>query len=281
MIDLGTKAKNTWCAGCGNFGILNAVKSVLNELSSSGEPIENIVLVSGIGCHAKIVDYVNVNSFYSLHGRVIPPATGIKIANPKLKVIGHSGDGDSYGEGIEHLIFAAKRNVDITVIVHNNRVYGLTTGQYTPTSPEGYKGRSTPFGTKEAPMNPLEIMLASGATFIARGTSGSLDALKKVIREAVSHRGFSIVDVLQTCVTYYNMYDYYDKRVYEMKDHDPSDHDRALARIREWDYNKDSRIPIGVFYKRSAPTFDGSFGHDGLSAADRDKVIEKALVEAA
>jgi 2-oxoglutarate ferredoxin oxidoreductase subunit beta len=281
MIDLGTAAKNTWCIGCGNFAILAAMKSVLNELNSEGTPMENVVLVSGIGCHAKIADYVNVNSFYSLHGRVVPPAEGIKIANPHLKVIGHSGDGDSYGEGIEHLIFAAKRNIDITVIVHNNRVYGLTTGQYTPTSPEGYKGRSTPFGTKEMPMNPLEIMLASGATFIARGTSGALPSLKKVLKEAIAHKGFSIVDILQTCVTYYNMYDYYDKRVYELKDHDPYNYDQASHKIREWDYNRDAKIPIGIFYKKDSPVFDDCFNAPARTEAEKGAVMCRMLGEAA
>ncbi|MFH1189581.1 MAG: thiamine pyrophosphate-dependent enzyme [Candidatus Omnitrophota bacterium] len=278
-MDLGTKAVNTWCIGCGNFAILNAVKAVIGQLEAGSVPRENIVLVSGIGCHAKIVDYVNVNSFYSLHGRVIPPATGIKLAKAGLTVIGHSGDGDAYGEGIEHLIFAAKRNVDITVIVHNNRVYGLTTGQYTPTSPEGYKGRSTPFGTKEMPMNPLEIMLSSGATFIARGASGSMESLKRIFTEAVAHKGFSIVDVLQTCVTYNNLYDYYSKRVYELKDHDPRDYGKALARIREWDYNKDAGIPTGIFYKKESPVYEYGPGAGAKEPHERGLIIKKVLGE--
>src|SRR3990167_9426025 len=221
--NLGTYAQNTWCPGCGNFAILNAIKTALGELNQEGVPLERVVLVSGIGCHAKIVDYINVNSFYSIHGRVVPPAEAIKIANPDVKVIGFAGDGDAYGEGIEHLIFAAKRNIDITMLIHNNRVYGLTTGQYTPTSPLGFIGRSTPFGTKELPINPLEVMLSSGATYLARGTSHGVDLLKKIFKEAILHKGFSLVDVLQVCVTYYNMYEYYDKRVYELKDHNPQD----------------------------------------------------------
>lgn len=221
--NLGTYTQNTWCPGCGNFAILNAIKTVLGELNQEGIPLERIVLVSGIGCHAKIVDYINVNSFYSIHGRVVPPAEAIKIANPDVKVIGFAGDGDAYGEGIEHLIFAAKRNIDITMLIHNNRVYGLTTGQYTPTSPLGFKGRSTPEGTKELPINPLGLMLASGATFIARGTSHGIELLKKIFKEAIMHKGFSLVDVLQVCVTYFNMYEYYDKRVYELKDHNTAD----------------------------------------------------------
>ncbi len=250
MKDLSTGAPNTWCPGCGNFAIMNAIKSVLGELSNEGLPIENVVLVSGIGCHAKIADYINVNSFYSLHGRVVPPATAIKLARPELTVIGHAGDGDAYGEGLELLIFAAKRNTDITMIIHNNRVYGLTTGQYTPTSPLGFKGRSTPMGTTELPINPLELMLSSGATYIARGTSHGIDLLKKIFKEAILHKGFSLVDVLQVCVTYYNMYEYYDKHVYELKEHNSADFNSAIAKIREWDYNKDSPIALGVFYKK-------------------------------
>jgi len=280
MRDLNTKAVNTWCPGCGNFAILNAMKSVLSSLGDEGLPLENIVLVSGIGCHAKIVDYINVNSFYSIHGRVFPSATGIKIAKPGLKVIGHAGDGDAYGEGIEHLIFAAKRNVDLTAIIHDNRVYGLTTGQYTPTSPLGYKGRSTPSGTKEMPINPLELMLASGATFLARGTSHGLELLKKIIREAILHKGFSLVDILQVCVTYDNLYEYYDKRVYELKDHDAGDFDAAEKKIREWDYNKDAPIALGVFYKKDAPTFEESFSGKGLTETERQKKIEALMAEA-
>ena len=280
MRNLNTTAVNTWCPGCGNFAILTAMKAVLGSLSEEGLPIENVVIVSGIGCHAKIVDYINVNSFYSLHGRVFPPATGIKIAKPQLKVIGHAGDGDAYGEGLEHLVFAAKRNVNMTAIIHNNRVYGLTTGQYTPTSPLGFKGRSTPSGTKEMPINPLELMLSSGATFLARGTSHGLELLKKIFREAILHKGFSLVDVLQVCVTYYNMYEYYDKRVYELKDHNPADRDQAERKIREWDYNKDAPIALGIFYKKTQSTFEEGFTGAGLSEAERQKKIEKVMEEA-
>ncbi|MFA6217735.1 MAG: thiamine pyrophosphate-dependent enzyme [Candidatus Omnitrophota bacterium] len=258
-INLNTQAVNTWCPGCGNFAILSAIKMVLKSLVDDGLPLENIVLVSGIGCHAKIADYINVNSFYSLHGRVVPPAEAIKIARPGMKIIGFAGDGDAYGEGMEHLIFAAKRNIDITMIIHNNRVYGLTTGQYTPTSPLGYKGRSTPQGTRERPLNPLDVMLASGATFLARGTSHGLDLLKNIFKEAVLHKGFSLVDVLQVCVTYYNMYEYYDKWVYELSGHDPADRSLAEAKIREWDYDRDARIALGVFYKKAAPCFEDNF----------------------
>ncbi|MDD2679860.1 MAG: thiamine pyrophosphate-dependent enzyme [Candidatus Omnitrophica bacterium] len=276
-LNLGTYAANTWCPGCGNFAILNAIKTVLSELNAEGVPLENIVLVSGIGCHAKIVDYLNVNSFYSLHGRVTPAAEGIKLAKPGIKVIGFAGDGDAYGEGLEHLIFAAKRNIDITMIIHNNRVYGLTTGQYTPTSPLGFKGRSTPGGTKELPLNPLELMLASGASFLARGTSHGAELLKQVFKAAILHKGFSLVDVLQVCFTYFNMYEYYDKHVYELKGHDPQDRQQALSKIREWDYNADSPIALGVFYKKEIPTFEQNFLGREKKAAETDAKINAFL----
>ena len=280
MKNLGTYAANTWCPGCGNFAILNAIKAVLGSLNDEGLPLENVVIVSGIGCHAKIVDYINVNTFYSIHGRVFPPAEGMKLANPNLKVIGHAGDGDAYGEGIEHLIFTAKRNVNMTAIIHNNRVYGLTAGQYTPTSPLGFKGRSTPLGTKELPINPLELMLSSGATFLARGTSHGIELLKKIFKEAILHKGFALVDVLQVCVTYYNMYEYYDKRVYELKDHDPNDYNKALAKIREWDYNNDSPIALGVLYKTERPTLEDRLSGPEGKIVDRNAKIKKILEEA-
>ncbi|MFA6358409.1 MAG: thiamine pyrophosphate-dependent enzyme [Candidatus Omnitrophota bacterium] len=276
-INLNTYAQNTWCPGCGNFSILNAFKMVLGELTAEGFPLENIVLVSGIGCHAKIVDYLNVNSFYSLHGRAVPVAEGIKLANPKVKVIGFAGDGDAYGEGLEHLIFAAKRNIDITMIIHNNRVYGLTTGQYTPTSPLGFKGRSTPGGSQESPLNPLEVMLASQATFLARGTSHGIDLLKKIFKEAIMHKGFSLVDVLQVCVTYYNMYEYYDRRVYELKDHNAQDYNQASNKIREWNYDSDNPIALGVLYKKELPTFEERFPEHKATDADRDFKIKEFL----
>jgi len=257
---LKTYAKNTWCPGCGNFAIELAARQAFVELAKEGRlKIENLVILSGIGCHAKISDYLKVNSFYSLHGRVIAPATGAKLANPELTVVGFAGDGDAYGEGLDHLIFAAKRNVGIAMIIHNNRVYGLTTGQFTPTSPRGFPGKSTPKGSPEDPINPIELMLASGATFVARSFSGDLQHLKGVIREAISHRGFSMVDVLQPCVTFFNTWEFYSKRVYDLQKegHDASSWEEAMKRAREWSYGGEAeRIPIGIFYKVERPTFE-------------------------
>ena len=256
--ELGTYAQNTWCPGCGNFGILNTIKKVLPQLQEEGLDPSNVVLVSGIGCHAKIVDYVNANSFYSIHGRVPPPMTGIKLANPDLTVIGHAGDGDAYGEGIEHLIFSAKRNLDITFIVHNNRVYGLTTGQFTPTSPPGFKGRSTPGGSPEEPLNPIELMISAGATFVARGYSAKTKHLQQLIKAAIKHEGFALIDVLQPCFTFYNTYDFYNQKVYEIteQEHDSADREAAFARAREWAYGEADRIPIGIFYQVKKPTYE-------------------------
>jgi len=256
--ELGTYAQNTWCPGCGNFGILNSIKKVLSDLQDQGLDLNKLVLASGIGCHAKIVDYVKVNSFYSIHGRVPPPITGIKLANPDLVVIGHAGDGDAYGEGIEHLIFSAKRNINVTFIVHNNRVYGLTTGQFTPTSPAGFIGRSTPRGSPEEPLNPIELMLSAGAGFVARGFAGKPKHLQLLIKAGIEHQGFAFIDVLQPCFTFYNTYDFYNQKVYELTDgeYDSSDREAAFARAGEWAYGEGERIPIGIFYKVRRPTYD-------------------------
>ena len=275
--NLGTYSPNTWCPGCGNFSILNGIKTVLNELKDTAFPLENVVIVTGIGCHAKIVDYLNVNSFYAIHGRSLPVAEGIKIAKPALKVICFAGDGDAYGEGLEHLVFAAKRNIDITVIIHNNRSYSLTAFQYSPTSFVGFKGRSTPRGSIEAPLNPLELMLASRATFLARVTSHGLPLLMRLFKEAIMHKGFALVDVLQVCVTYNNLYEYYAKRVYELQDHNASDFMAALTRIREWDYNSDASIALGLFYRKEAATYEENFAPSPITTQERDFRIKQLL----
>ena len=274
-----TPAQNTWCPGCGNFSLQFALKSVLGELEQSGQSLDNVVLVTGIGCHAKMADYLDVNSFYSLHGRTIPAATGIKLANPELKVICCAGDGDCYAEGLDHLIFAAKRNADITVIIHNNRVYGLTTGQYTPTSPLGFRGRSTPGGTTELPINPLELLLASGATFVARGYTRKMEQLRSLVKQGVLHRGFSFIDVLQICATYNNMTAYYDERVYNLEHHDTSGFEEAFRKAREWDYNGDARIALGLFYQRVMPTYEDRIFAHPPDNTDREKRINEILQE--
>jgi 2-oxoglutarate ferredoxin oxidoreductase subunit beta len=238
-----TNYPNTWCPGCGNFGILESMKRAIKELGQN-----NVVLVSDIGCNSKIVDYLNVNSLNSLHGRPIPTASGIKMANSKLKVIVFTGDGGSLNEGISHLIHAAKKNTDITVIMHNNRLFALTTGQYTAVSPKGFKGKSTPYGSIEEPLNPLELMKASKASFIGRTYSSKIDYTKDMIVEAVNHKGFSFIEVLQPCPSFFDTFKFYNERVYE------ASRDEKL--INEWDYINESKIPLGVFYKEERPTYE-------------------------
>ncbi len=268
-----TPAQNTWCPGCGNFALQHTLKEILAGMEKEGRSLDDVVLVTGIGCHAKIADYLNINSVYTLHGRTIPVATGIKLANPKLTVICCAGDGDAYAEGLDHLIFAAKRNIDITMIVHNNRVYGLTTGQYTPTSPLGFKGKSTPAGTTEYPFNPLELMLASGATYIARGYTRKMPQLAQLIRQGIVHKGFAFIDVLQICASFFNMTEYYQSRVYDLAGHDPADFEKACAKVREWDYNRDAPIALGVFYERALPTFDDRYPIRVVSPEERTRRI--------
>jgi 2-oxoglutarate/2-oxoacid ferredoxin oxidoreductase subunit beta len=272
-----TDVQNSWCPGCGNFSLQHTLKNILTEMENEGRSLDEVVLVAGIGCHAKMADYLNINSFYSLHGRTIPVATGIRLANPDLTVICCCGDGDCYAEGLDHLIFAAKRNIDITVLVHNNRVYGLTTGQYTPTSPLGFRGKSTPTGTAEFPLNPIELMLASGATYVARGYTKKMDQLKTLIRNGIAHRGFAFIDVLQICATFFPAADYYTPRVYDLVDHDPASFDRACAKAREWDYNSDARIPLGLFYQATFPGFDGRMATPGMAAEQREQAIRDLL----
>jgi len=276
-INLDTYAKNTWCPGCGNFGILAAFKMAISSLLTDGLPKENIVVVSGIGCSSKIIDYLNLNSFSSLHGRPIASAEGIKLGNPNLKVIVCAGDGGTYNEGISHLIHAAKRNIDITVLVHNNRNFALTTGQFTATSPEGFKGKSTPKGSIEEQFDPIKIMLASKATFIARGYSAKVEHLKNLILKGVNHRGFSFIDILQPCVSFFDTYKFYNERIFEMKSENLTSEKEALKKINQWGYGqKGMKIPIGIFYKIQKPTYEKRL-LKGLIPSKRKKRIKVTI----
>ena len=264
--DLKTPKKNTWCPGCGNFGILMAFKKALIEL---GLEREDAVLVSGIGCHGKMVNYVNINGFHGIHGRVLPLAAGIKLANPNLTVVGFAGDADQYNEGWGHFAHAVRRNIDMTLIVHDNMVLGLTTGQATSTSQPGFKSKSTPFGVIPPMLNPLAHALVSNGTFVARGFSGDMFHLKNLIVEAVKHRGFAFIDVFQPCVTfnYLNTYDWFRQRVYKLEEegHDVTDRKKALEKAFEWG----DRIPIGIFYKKERPTY-----HDNLPHVKDEKLTK-------
>ena len=252
ITDLQAPHKNTWCPGCGNFGILMAFKRAIVEL---GLERNQILLVSGIGCHGKMIDYVNINGFHGLHGRVLPVATGIKLANPDLKVVGFSGDADCYDEGFEHFTHAMRRNVEVTLIVHDNMVLGLTTGQATATSMKGFKTKSTPFGAITTPLNPIAVALVSNCSFVARGFAGDMVHLQKLMVEAIKHRGFAYMDVFQPCVTfnYLNTFDWFKQRVYKLEEtgHNPTDKKAALEKAFEWG----DKIPIGVFYREERPTF--------------------------
>lgn len=256
--DLDTSHKITWCPGCGNFGIFSAFRNALVEV---GLERERVVVVSGIGCHGKISDYVNLNTFHGIHGRVLPLATGIQLTNPGLTVIGFSGDADCYDEGWDHFCHAVRRNVDLTLIVHNNMILGLTTGQTTATSQAGFRTKSTPFGSIAAPLNPIAHALVSGGTFVARGFAGDPKHLTGIIVEALKHRGFNYIDVLQPCVTfnYLNTYEWFRQRVYKLeeKGHDFTNWQKALERGFEWG----DRIPIGIFYKEERPTYRDNLPH--------------------
>ena len=213
--DLKTPKTNTWCPGCGNFGILMAFKKALIEL---GLQREDTVLVSGIGCHGKMVNYVNINGFHGIHGRVLPLATGINLSNPNLTVVGFAGDADQYNEGWGHFAHAIRQNIDMTLIVHDNMVLGLTTGQATSTSQPGFKSKSTPFGVIPPMLNPLAHALVSNGSFVARGFAGDMMHLKGLMVEAIKHSGFAFIDVFQPCVSfnYLNTYDWFLQRIYKL-----------------------------------------------------------------
>jgi len=256
--DLKTPKTNTWCPGCGNFGILIAFKKALIDL---GLEREESVLVSGIGCHGKMVNYVNINGFHGIHGRLLPLATGIKLVNPNLTVVGFAGDADQYNEGWGHFAHAVRMNLDMTLIVHDNMVLGLTTGQATSTSQQGFKSKSTPFGVIPPMLNPLAHALVSNGTFVARGFSGDMLHLKGLIVEAIKHRGFAFIDVFQPCVSfnYLNTYDWFRQRVYKLEEenHDVTDRKKALDKALEWG----DRIPIGIFYNKERPAYHDNLPH--------------------
>jgi 2-oxoglutarate ferredoxin oxidoreductase subunit beta len=272
MDDLTTHAENTWCPGCGNFGILKATQNAIEILEKKGITRDNIVISAGIGCHGKIFDYLNLSGIYSLHGRSVATIQGIKLANPALKVVAFVGDGDAYGEGLAHLIFAAKRNADVTVIVHDNGVYALTTGQFTPATEKGFKSRSSPRGNIEEPLNPLALLLEAGATFVARGYPVKLAHLTTLIVHAIEHEGFSFLDVLQPCVSFNDTYSRYNASV-EILDTPSHTYDEAMATAKKKD-----TLPVGIFYKTHKPVYHHSVYNDWNPAknrASRQKRIRK------
>jgi 2-oxoglutarate ferredoxin oxidoreductase subunit beta len=253
-MELSTTAINTWCPGCPNFGILASFKEAMTAMVGANETTwENIVVGTGIGCHGKMSDFINVNTFYALHGRVIPVMTGIKLANPKLTVMAFSGDGDSLAEGIEHLIHAAKRNSDFKIFLHNNQVFGLTTGQVTPTSAKGYQGRTTPEGSVEEPLNPLALLLQSGATFLARSYALQPKETAVMMRQALNHKGFGMVEIIQPCITFNDTRPYFKDRFETLpQDYDASDYASAYQALM----TKSGKVKLGVIYQVNKPTFE-------------------------
>lgn len=239
-----------WCPGCGNFGTWSALKQAIVELRL--KPHET-VLVSGIGCSGKHPHFIRTHGFHSIHGRSLPVATGIKLSNHKLNVIAIGGDGDGYAIGLCHTLHAMRRNLDIAYLVCNNQVYGLTKGQASPTSGKGFVSPSTPFGALEEPVNPLTLALSANATFVARAFAGDIMHLKSVIKEAVRHKGFALVDILQPCVTFnkLNTYDYFKERVYKLK---KAFKTRELAFRAALEWNR--RIPVGIFFREKKPTYE-------------------------
>lgn len=274
-----------WCPGCGDFGVLRALQIALAEL---GIRPEQSLVCSGIGCSSNLPGFIHAYGFHGLHGRSVPVAVGAKLANPDLTVVITGGDGDGYGIGVGHFIHAARRNIDITYIVMDNQIYGLTTGQVSPTSELDVRTKSTPEGNIEVPINPLALAMSAGATFVARGFSGEAKHLTEVLKRAILHKGFSLVDVFSPCVTYnkQNTYPWFKERVYRLEEtgYDISDLNAALAKSWAWG----AEIPIGVFYTVHRPTYEdlepalkrhGNPVHQrlGLTNADRDNILQEFI----
>lgn len=244
-----TTTETQWCPGCGNFGIINSLTNVLNKMEI---PPKNLVLVGGIGQAAKLNQFVTSNGFSGLHGRALPAVLGIKAANPNLTVIVNSGDGDSYGEGGNHFLHNIRRNIDATHFVHNNQIYGLTTGQPSPTTnlTDGSPNAVNP----SIPLKPLLVALSAGATFVARTFSGNPENMEMVMEQAINHKGYAIVDILQPCVTFnkINTFQWYNDRVKPIDEsHDVTSLDSAMELAKMWG----DEIPIGIYYKVSQPDY--------------------------
>ena len=257
IAELTTKEAPTWCPGCGDYTILSTIKNAIADLQL---PQHETLICSGIGCGSKLPHFVKTYGFEGLHGRGLTVATGAKLANNKLNVIAVSGDGDVYGIGGNHFMHSMRRNFDMTLIVQDNAIYGLTKGQTSPTSQRGFKSNSTPNGVLEEPVNPVTWAIAAGATYVARGYAMDIMHLKKLIADGIKHKGFALIDVIQPCTTYnkVNTPDFYRPRLFKLEEsgHDPSDKIKAIHMGEQMWADK---IPIGLFYKTEKPTYE-----DGL-----------------
>ena len=253
--NISTNYPTTWCPGCPNFSLLAAVKKAIAKIIDSGVKKEELAMVTGIGCHAKTFDYLNISGIYGLHGRVLPLALGIKLGNPNLTVIGFAGDGDTYAEGMEHFIHSCRYNANFTLIVHDNRAFSLTTGQATPTTEQGYKNKAEPLGELNEPLNPMKLALAAGATFVARVNAKDIEQTSEILEKAIKHKGFSFVEAIQNCIIF-NIEDNVDKSIYKIQDN-KDDMVRALELANEWSYNSvKEKVPVGIFYQASKPTLE-------------------------
>ncbi|MEM0079040.1 MAG: 2-oxoacid:ferredoxin oxidoreductase subunit beta [Nitrososphaerota archaeon] len=246
---------NDWCPGCGNFGILSSMYRAFAELDL---PLDKVVVVSGIGCSGKTPHFIKVNGVHTLHGRAIPFATGIKLSNPDLTVVVNGGDGDLLGIGAGHFVALGRRNLDITVILHNNTVYGLTKGQASPTLKKGLKPKSLPKPNIQDSLNPIALAITSGYSFVARGYSMMVEHLKDLIKKALQHKGAALIEVLQPCITYDNIHtpEYYRKRIYKLEEigwdpvaRNPKEDMEKIVKAVMKSMENDEKIPIGVFYQ--------------------------------
>jgi 2-oxoglutarate ferredoxin oxidoreductase subunit beta len=269
--DFNTNYNPTWCPGCGNFGLWGALKKTLVELDISSD---KLVGVFGIGCSGNGFNFTKQNAFHGLHGRTLPVAEGIKLANHKLTVIALGGDGDGYGEGGNHFIHSIRANHDLAYFVHNNQIYGLTTGQTSPTSQIGIKSKSNPSGGIDTPINPLALALAAGATFVARGFTGDINHLSELMKAAILHPGFGFIDILQPCFTFnkHNTYQYFRDRIYKLTEHNPQD--KEVAWSLAWQWEKEDKIPLGILYQDvTKPAF-----HKHLPQLKNYALVEQKLV---
>ena len=237
-----------WCPGCGDFSVLSALETALFEL---GLKPHQVLVVSGIGCSSNLPGFINAYGMHTLHGRSLAVATGAKLGNHELKVICTGGDGDGFGIGGNHFLHTMRRNVDLTYIVMDNQIYGLTTGQISPTSVKGMKTKTTPHGSVENPINPIPMAIVGGATYVARAFSGKQKHMVEMFKGAIQHKGFALVDVFSPCVTYNkdNTYQWFNPRVKILEDqgHDPANFNKAIERGYQWG----DEIPIGLFWKRT------------------------------
>ena len=248
-----SETRPDWCPGCGDYGVLNSLVQAVGNL---GLDPKDILVVSGIGCSSNLPGFIHAYGFHSLHGRAMPIATGAKLANPELNVIVTGGDGDGYGIGLGHFIHAMRRNLDITYIVMDNQIYGLTTGQASPTSSKQFLTKSSPTGTIEEPINPIALALVAGATYVSRGFSGDPKHLTELMQNGIKHKGFALIDVFSPCVTWnrLNTYDFFRQNCYKINGphYDTSNIEVALSKSRE----TGPKLPIGLFYETSKPTYE-------------------------